>query len=88
MQAPLVSDAASSGYRRRSMQAAMDTTGEHASASGGKVHPAMDGPAPATSREAAPADGQLEARLQLSLSCLTGRLQLPSAASRFDAVAP
>ena len=80
IQVPLVSDAASSGYRqesrppRLSVQAAVDTTGEHAGASSGKVHPAMDGPAPANSRGA---------------ECEQSSFRpLPPVASRFDAVAP
>ncbi len=58
----------------RLVQAAVDTTGEHACASSGKVHPAMDGPAPATLREAQAEQARFRA--------------LPSVASRFDAVAP
>jgi hypothetical protein len=58
----------------RLMQAAVDTTGEHAGASGGKVHPAVDGPAPATLLEAQAEQARFR--------------PLPSVASRFDAVAP
>ena len=58
----------------RLMQAAVDTTGEHAGASSGKVHPAVDVPPPATLREAAGEQASSH--------------PLPSVASRFDAVAP